>query len=228
MPAGLQAINDGYLLQIDENYRNLHYTQRQDVTCTNLFGQMYYADVTFTNVNIPMVALYTPGKCFVTQIARSGSTVTFRVFAVANGTFAAVMLFDTVQSAGGNVGQQVFDGSGQLIFDSSFGYMKILDVITGVTEPTDFMPNFSRNYPGKTVAIVTGARWSRVMVQYTSVGPNPEWMIFFFSAGVTAWGSGAAGEPVGLSAYGPFDNTSTTDSNQGVYNFLILDVTNLI
>lgn len=230
MPVGLQAWNDGGLFQIDNDFRNLQFTQRIDVNTSNRSGSIWYSDITFNNVNTPIAAIYSPNKVFLLQLAKSGNSVTYRVFSNAQNGFVAVMLFDTSQSSGGNVGQQVFDSGGNLIFDSSRGYMKILDVISGEVPVNQFpMPSFGQSYSGRTVAVAAGVRYSGVAVQYTGVGPNAPYMIFHFSAMASSWGDTFQAETVGTEAFGPFQGSVVSgNSQQPYYNYLILDVTNLI
>ena len=117
MPAGLQVYGDHGVLQIDELYRNM--ALRASGTFNN------NDTVVFANAVMPILAVRTTHSDGALQIGKtmSGSTATFGFKnPVVNGNW---WIFD-VPAQVANVGFQVFDAAGALVFDTDNDYMRMI------------------------------------------------------------------------------------------------------
>lgn len=107
MPAGFQTLNtDANTIQIDQDYRNM-FLVSQGVGGTIPPASNYY---------YPLLALQQPAL----------GTGAYYTFGSAVPSNVRWFIFDVAHPwMGGNAGFQVFDASGQLVFDSSFMPMRI-------------------------------------------------------------------------------------------------------
>lgn len=117
MPAGLQVHGSHGVLQVDENYRNLCFKSKGNISGSGT--------VVVNNASFPIVALYpTAGTAIITHVTVSGSTYTFSI----EGT-TEYFVFDVPPAFPANgVGLQVWDAAGAPAFDSNLPYMKPVDV----------------------------------------------------------------------------------------------------
>lgn len=121
MPVGFQSIGDHGVYQIDELYQNLQL--RAKGTFAN------HTAVSLANATMPVIAVRTThanGALFIGG-GFSGSTYTFNFRnPVVSGDY---WIFD-VPVDSGNVGLQIFNAAGAMVFDSSLDYMKMAGAAT--------------------------------------------------------------------------------------------------
>lgn len=136
MPAGLQIVGEHGVLQIDENYRNLSLRLRgTDASMSSLL----IPAISYTN---PLIAIRTAdvGGGLIYQYSASGADLSFNVY----GNAVTYWVFDVPINTSNTVGFQVFNSSGQLVFDTKNEYLKVVGVytlnypstaFTGITQP---------------------------------------------------------------------------------------------
>lgn len=120
MSYGLQVFNDSGTVQIDENYRNLVCTQSISFTSA---GDHWW---NLTGLTSPVLVLYSSDpNGIVLQESNNPSAGAFNYRI--NGVGEAY-IFDVCPPAGAHgAGLQVFNASGQLVFDSSYSQLVICD-----------------------------------------------------------------------------------------------------
>lgn len=141
MAAGLLVINTHGTVLIDDTYSNLAVRNRG-----TLPAQSGYRNVSLTNPAQPIIAVGSTNYAIAAWIYGNQSAIWSE-----GGADVDWYSFDTPTSSG-SFGLQVFTSSGQLTFDSSRQYARVVDVFSGVT---------TKNYPaGRTyaVAALTQAR----------------------------------------------------------------------
>ena len=205
MSAGLQIVNNNGVVIIDENYPCLTLRTKGTMTAS-LQGGAYIASFT-TAADLPVVAFYSAGgPCTIRSRINSGGNWTFTV--VTTGTYTIEWyLFDRPQyAAGTNVGLQVFDASGVLVYTSSAFNSIYLDQYNQTS--TYIMANggimgwvTSGSYGGGSnkLGVVFGdlaTAWC-VMDDY---GNGPIWRIAFqnLGPGSLQWRMGVAGTITGV------------------------------
>ncbi|MBV6853746.1 hypothetical protein P2C08_14090 [Xanthomonas perforans] len=156
MPAGLQIINSNGFIQIDETYRNLHF-KRKGTATTNVVAPGVAGNssvqIQISDVNAMMlIAVRCSSLVSMTSYNINGSTVT--VGLVVNARVGATVdwyAFDTApQAAAATYGLQVFNASGQIVFDSAHSPMRVVD-----TYQVNGSAGNTRTYPaGRSYAAV--------------------------------------------------------------------------
>lgn len=164
MPAGLQAINDSGVFQIDDTYRNMQLVSKTSVTAMTQvsYGGSYdgivnywYKDIVVTDAVNPVIALNgnTTQWLIIGAVNISGSTWTFRVFSDADVDFT-YYVFDVYQGTPptSGVGLEVYNSAGQLQYTSArFPLRAVQQVVTSSLDATKTTTLSS----GPTYAIVT-------------------------------------------------------------------------
>jgi len=120
MPTGFQSVNDWGTVQIDENYKTINARNAPVVT----FSGLYYYDCAGTN---PMLFLGDTGGQLVTIRARASIGANVWRFQLFCNNTVTVRLFHFDDGPGwtGNAGMQVFNASGELVYDSSNLVLKL-------------------------------------------------------------------------------------------------------
>ncbi|WCD83007.1 hypothetical protein [Pseudomonas sp. TUM22785] len=123
MLAGIEIVNDWGTTQITEAYANFVLTGKYEVAISTYVG---YLSVRGTN---PILAFRGGGRCCVTAFTLDGDTHHFTFRCNVSGT-VTVYVFDSPSpyQPTGREGLQVFKADGSLGYDSSFPYMKILQI----------------------------------------------------------------------------------------------------
>lgn len=162
MGIGFQAINDGGTFQVDENWRNYQLvTSGSNSTGTHrvtTYRQYYYVDITFYGCTAPLLAVNSSsGNVCVQGMQNSGSTFTFRVV---SGNDVGVVgfsywLFDVATATPGNVGMEVYNSSGQLVYYSGNKSIRIVDYVGTTRDIVDPPPPYYTYPSGRTYAAVT-------------------------------------------------------------------------
>lgn len=172
MPAGLQVFNDSGIIQIDGTYSNLQLVARGSAT-TSMQTLAYntqpngtfqydtpYVQINFTGTT-PVFAVSGGSTVCVISTAVSGNSWTIGIVTPNGPTSFEWFVFDKATPSGTNVGLQVFNESGQLVFDAGQKYIRVLGSVLGVvpsytsgtvsgyTNPL----TYSYSYPGKKCAV---------------------------------------------------------------------------
>lgn len=165
MTAGFQVINDAGTILIDENYKNISMKDKRTVTigaagAPQLFGANQF---TVASCVSPVVFIQcSTGGCFVSGVTVSGGTATITVRGPA-GVSVTVFTFD--EPTVGSFGLQVYNASGQVVFDSSNKYARVVDVVSGTT--AQIVKTYTS---GRTYAVAYLKKGSRQQRQFTSSG----------------------------------------------------------
>lgn len=174
MPAGIQVFNDSGIVQIDGTYSNLQLIAKGTTTTTMQLlqyntqpnGTYYYttpvAFVSFV-ANSPVFAVGGPVAASVISTSVSGSTWTVGVVTPAGTASFDWYVFDQAATVGSNVGFQVFNDSGVLVFDAQAKYLKVLDNILDLVPTTTqsgvngytYPFTYTYSHPGKTCAVAS-------------------------------------------------------------------------
>lgn len=141
MAAGLTVYNTAGTIQIDENYRNMMVAN----SGTN-------GTPTATNISWPLCAIRSTSLVLAYNLTNT-STASYTVWG--GGAGYNWYVFDLRVTPSTNVGLQVFNGSGELIFDSGQKPMRIVDYFVFNNESE--WNGVSRTYPaGRTYAVIIG------------------------------------------------------------------------
>lgn len=126
MPAGLQIINDNGVVQIDENYKNLEFKGKYDVYIPD-YNQTGYLNT--PGYASEVVAIGDTGDDNVMLWSKTGAPggYEYQLRKTNNGprTIPVYVFGEPAAPAASGVGLQVFNGSGQLTYDSQRKYMKV-------------------------------------------------------------------------------------------------------
>lgn len=124
MPAGFQAFNDGYVLQIDGDFKNM--------TLRHKFYTGLGATINFQAVS-PVIVLVPDNASgmFISYANISGVDCNLVLQGYGTGW---VYIFDSPILGLYNFGLQVFDGSGNLVFSTSDGYLNVIGTDANLTE----------------------------------------------------------------------------------------------
>lgn len=141
MTAGIQILNDNGIVQIDENYRNIHLVYKE------VFATGGDHTITLSGRGSPVCVLYSTDTqgIAIMETSVSGSQFTWRV----NG-IGEVYIFDVppIPSDHGS-GLQVFDAAGSCAFDSNLEVFKPMGL-------RPFRAHFDRvDYPLQTISTQT-------------------------------------------------------------------------
>lgn len=141
MAAGLTVYNTAGTIQIDENYRNMMVAN----SGTN-------GAPTATNISWPLCAIRSTSLVLAFNLTNT-STATYTVWG--GGTGYSWYVFDLRVTPSTNVGLQVFNPTGELIFDSGQKPMRIVDYLVFNNESE--WNGQTRTYPaGRTYAVIIG------------------------------------------------------------------------
>jgi len=177
MAYGLRVKNDGLGLQIDSLYNNYALYEHGESVTTSLSGGIYQATVTFSTPTSrpPLIALK-PGSsqhCGIYKYTKSGSNYTgFVVYSDgAAATFDWQAFAPRQDSSGEDYGLRVYDDSGDLVFDSGYNQMKIIDVDTSSIGWNN--ENEDISHPSDSNAYFIVAPWGRIDYYFGFVPPIP-------------------------------------------------------
>lgn len=179
MEAGLQIFNTTGNVQIDSKFKNLAVIQKGQVQLLGTDVEWTGGAKTKINVNgtNPILALQSTVRLRTRRVKEANGSYSF-YFNIAQNVQAPLVkywIFDEPTSIG-NSGMQVFDGSGQLVFDSSRGYMKVVGFINKTATFTYFGTSQTYNYESSSLAIVCCQQASKL--EDTGGGQNPETTIY--------------------------------------------------
>lgn len=142
MPAGLTIYNSFGTIQIDENYRNMMVSN----SGTN-------GTPTATNISWPLCALKSTSLSLAYTLT-STSSVSYTV--VGGGSGYNWYVFDLKSTVSSNIGLQVYNQLGELVYDSAQKPMRIVDYVVFTNESE--WNNVSRTYPaGRDYAVIIGS-----------------------------------------------------------------------
>lgn len=196
MPAGLQVYGSHGVFQIDGTFKNLALRAKYSVVTTAALGSVGVTanqsktDIfSHTGITNPVVAVrcttqgatlyWLSGSQF--QIACNGAV----------GTAIDIYVFgDPIPSVGGKY-LQVYNASGELVFDAGQKYMRVV----GIATPNSLA--YSQSFPaGRIYAAVVTAGYSR---DYETAGPGI-WYKYELRFGVSISGTTVMGNGIALSA----------------------------
>lgn len=141
MAVGLRVRNNANIIQIDNQYKNLAMKQKGTVsTVAGVIPQfnsnIAYATITVSGVN-PQLALI-PSEAAVAAlwyISRSGSDFTFHIVSRAAATIP-YYIFDNTTTGTAGAKLKMRDAAGNLFFDSSNKYLKVLGMLNTTGDET--------------------------------------------------------------------------------------------
>lgn len=124
MPAGFQSwTNNGSTIQIDTSYPVLSFRTKGTATPSTIHpasnagynSKAYYTDITVSNTENPLIAIYGPSSYGVIAGKKSGSNWTFRIVSIVNSTVGTAPFtwyhFDAPVSRSSGAGMEVFNPS---------------------------------------------------------------------------------------------------------------------
>lgn len=223
MPAGLQVYNSDGVFQIDGEFKNLCLRSKVTVTCnvaTSNGTNNNYASAAqnYSGITNLVIALRSSATCMVYWV----SATQFVIISDTNGASVTVYLFGDPPAASGTSGLQVYNATGQLVFDSDRQYMRV----AGFQIMSAHFATY--NYPaGKTYAtIASGGFWGRTIATGAPPGASNYYLSEWQRPG-WSW-SGTTLTMAGISTYfsffpdsaGPITYESLSDTF-----ILVLDVT---
>lgn len=189
MAAGLQVFNNSNTIQIDSLYKNYRLLSHGFVTITYANDDMNpntaYVEgiVTVSGAQNPMIALSVNVNIRSWREQLSADTFRFRFSVDGLSTIprpfnAEYYVYDAPPPTPTNpgFGLQVYNASGQVVYDSGFGYMRVLGVINqsatfpliGAGVEQSFV------YSGYKVAVVTCQQAIKILNTDVSVGGSGE------------------------------------------------------
>lgn len=159
MAVGLRVRNNNNIIQIDNQYKNLAMTQKGTVTTVagvipQFNSNVAYATITVSGTN-PQIALI-PTEAAVASlwyISKSGSSFVFHIVSRAAATIPYYIFDNTISGIAG-AKLKMRDAAGNLFFDSSNKYLKIV----GMLNTTDDDPVIQLATPsGRQCAVLVSA-----------------------------------------------------------------------
>jgi hypothetical protein len=163
MAFGAAVYNDTGNIVIDPDFRNLVLRSKTSLTFTTTLqstGRVsFYVDrktVSLAGAVNPVIAFKSSLGVGLTGLSISGSTYTWTVSANQDHT-CTVYVFDFAPTPTSTFGMQVFDGSGNQIFNSDANYMKVVDFFTTTyARVAGGWPAVIRNYSSGDYAVAVG------------------------------------------------------------------------
>ncbi|RAU39245.1 hypothetical protein [Pseudomonas sp. RIT411] len=143
MGAGFQCFNDDGVVQIDADWRC------QALTRAGGFGASPNLQALSVNGSNPLIFFRSDGRIHLTDRRQSGSTFTFYFYAQQAGGVFYVFDWSDEQT---NVGFQVFDGNGALVFDAGQKYLRVAGMETLTANYTG--SSSFRSMPGRLLAFL--------------------------------------------------------------------------
>ena len=124
MPAGIQIYNSAGTIQIDDSDPALALREKRTVSVpAATLNNMIYVDVTFTNVEFPMMAVRTGNTgsyVSVVTASRTGSSITYRIGQTGASPLNVVCyFFDRPIPTSTSSGLKIYDTTGKCTFDSN-------------------------------------------------------------------------------------------------------------
>lgn len=179
MPEGLQVFNDSGFIQIDANYLNLELKQRGSFNLAGsntANGGSTSSGLSVTvNGESPVIAIQSTTFCCAYPLSQNGNSFTFYIY---NGDNQACsgeyFVFDNSSAdQASDSGFQVFNPQGRLVFDAGKKYLRVLEYWQVDDNPGE---SISRDYPGKSVAVVMCDFGYRYVVAPSPADPtNPNY-----------------------------------------------------
>lgn len=134
MPAGLQIMNaDGVTVQVDDTYANLAVVEMGTIATNTATSAGGNSGVTFSRSGLknPLIAVAgTTSQVAVAWLQNAGNgTWGFNILAAGGvGTQCKYLIFDSPPATSPNYGFQVFDANGNITFDGSLRYLRVIDM----------------------------------------------------------------------------------------------------
>ena len=136
MAFGATVYNDGGNIVIDPDFRNLVLRSKTSLTFVTTYqssgrvsGYVDRKTVSLTNAVNPLIAFKSDQGVGLMGLSISGSTYTWTISANQDHT-CTVYIFDYAPTPTSTLGMQVFDSSGNQVFNSDAKYMKVVDFFT--------------------------------------------------------------------------------------------------
>lgn len=150
MPAGLEVLNaDGVTVQIDDTYANLAVIEMGTKATDTATAAGGNSSVTFTKTGLknPLIAVTGTNPQVAVCWLQDAVTNTWGFNITAGGgvgTAAKYLIFDSPPAPTTNYGFQVFDANGNLTFDGSLRYLRVVDMQVNAVGP--FTYDASKQY----------------------------------------------------------------------------------
>ncbi len=170
MPAGFESFRDGGGYQIVSDTPMLSLDRIVVAGGGPIESDRGYSQVYFPMENGEMVAVQTDGR----QVAVIGKQNSNLMLAVMGENYPTLefYVFRAHRPSGQNFGMQVFDGAGNMTYDSG---RAPFNIITETGGPGDYWLPGGRKY-----AVVVASTFVEIetRVEYIGVGAQPDWMSF--------------------------------------------------
>lgn len=151
MPSGLQVFNENGGFIIDGTYMNLCLAKKETKSSQpqGNFNQISFSYLASDPTEIPPVLAISCDKRVIISgpVVSAGGQYDWLVISYAGPATATGYIFRGPPATGGNHGMQVFNDSGALVFDSTFPYMRIIDLIYDPPSNSEPAPR-TKTYPG--------------------------------------------------------------------------------
>lgn len=243
MPSGAQFFNSHGSVSIDQTFKNLTFHKKGAVSMIG-GGPVFGNSLVVTNCVSPIIAFRaTSGPVWFYASSVVGTTWYFSVFSSVPDDVDWYHFDQPPTTSASTFGLQTFNLAGEIVFDSSFKYLKIVDAFEDTDLPAfayaqesqmnsfylpdDYFMALSygpypktRSYPSGRVYAIVQMTPCTVLHQYTA--GNDETRDFRFKLGAYFSGTNVIIEPAYLGHFDPYGGNPWDD-----YNALIVDVTGL-
>lgn len=155
MPTGVEVVGSSGNFQITESYKNHSFHQRIDFAAGA-------ARVSFTTSAVRPIIAFRGDRTCIVACSISGANRTYTLQRFNGGALSVYVFGETPNVQASNTGVQVFNASGQLVFDSGYKYMRIFGSVQ-LPGPIPISTNVGVTVPryldvangGKTLAVFT-------------------------------------------------------------------------
>ncbi|BBP95976.1 hypothetical protein BSFA1_11050 [Burkholderia sp. SFA1] len=230
---GLQLFNSSGNLQIDSTFKNLGLREKGTTRSGGSpAGNMgwYWATVTTSVGNAPMIAFRSSSKCYLRYSSISGSQITYWFHCLGTGVTVQYWIFDdpSLATLSGNYGLQVFNASGSKVFDSRTKYMRVIDSISAAGSSGDALDNgFTRSYSG-TPAVVQGQLRTRITNTAAGSPPNMTIVTVMFAPAVSFSGGDVSWKTETVVTVNTTGQSGVPEGQaRTAYDYLVLDVSGI-
>jgi hypothetical protein len=207
MPAGFQIINDGGVVQVDQDFKNYALFSKTTISSwpsnwnSGTGASVYSASVSVPASGSYVIALVTDSTSYA-SVMYGGTVMAYRSTSGLPSVTAYV--FAAPGASGASSGLQVFDAAGQVVFDAALKYMRVVyaGAIPSRSLPNDVPYTYS-GLPSGSYAVVQS--FSRQHYVYSPGVPGSwqVWRDFYRSAatGFEVRNSGFATGPGNASGF---------------------------
>lgn len=150
MPGGFQVFNESGGFVIDGSYMNLSLASKSTAATVpnGNFNQTRFTYSSPSAVSVPpILAIQCPVRVVISGPVVSGNTYDWLVVSYAGATSVTGFVFVEPAKSGNTYGLQVFNENEDLVFDATFPYMRVIDLIAP-PETNNAPDAMTRTYQG--------------------------------------------------------------------------------